>query len=72
VTSGFTENDNMVLRFHLKSSSTSGSAQHRVKSTCNSGAPPINVTVRPYDLSSVHFSLAGIEEDDNFAEEVYG
>ena len=30
------------------------------------------ITARPDDLSSVHFSLAEIEEDDNFAEAVNG
>ena len=30
------------------------------------------MTERPDDLSSVHTSLAGVEEDDNFAEVVNG
>ena len=30
------------------------------------------ITARPDDPSSFHYSLAGIEEDDNFAEVVNG
>ena len=30
------------------------------------------MTARPADVSAVHTSLAGVEEDDNFAGEVNG